>query len=518
MATTGITDDVRRAFDALIELEPATRARELERLAQADPTLAARVGALLEAAEEAPAFLEQPLGAHELVGHRAGPWLLEACLSRGGAGDVYRARRAEGGEGWRVALKVLRRAAGPELRARFEAEREALAALNHPFVVPLIDAGFLADGRPYLATRLVEGAPLDRHAAGLGLAARLALFLEVCAAVQHAHARLIAHCDLKPDNVLVTREGLPQLVDFGIARLVSAGARGSGALTPGYASPEQLAGEPLGVASDVWSLGVVLYELASGRRPFAGPPRAAPLAPSGALLAPEAPRATTPAPDAPEVLAKRLRGDFDALVARALALDPAARYPSVAALAQDVERFLARRPLAARPASRWRATWLFARRNRLASAALALALVSLGLGLFGLARGLRTSRAEARLGWRAHAEAAVAVRLLEDLARSAGALSPTALAGALDRTRAELARVAELGPESEGRLRLALGALYLESGRAREAEDELARALELARTTRGFGGEDRERAERLLDEARGTTQAQGSQPARSKNQ
>ena len=518
MTTTALTGAVRRAFEELIELDGAERGERLARLGAEDAGLARAVAELLEAAADAPAFLERPAAESELVGHAAGPWILEARLSSGGAGDVYRARRAdesagERGPGWRVAVKVLRTrdGAGAVLR-RFEAERRTLAALNHPFIVPLVDAGLLADGRPYLATRLVEGEPLDRFAAGLALEPRLRLFLSVCAAVQHAHERLIAHCDLKPANVLVTREGMPQLLDFGIARLLSEEAAGEPALTPGYASPEQLAGGVLGAQSDVWSLGAVLYELASGRRPLEAPGATRIPPPSEAVLSLRAPHAHAAPCEEPAALARRLRGDFDALARKALADDPSARYATVGELARDLERFLERRPLEARPASRARRALLLARRNRAASAAVLVALVSLALGIAGLYRGLLRSRAEASTGWRAHAQAALAASLLEDLARAAGSESPAALERALDRASHELAREAGTWPETEGRLRIALGALYLEVGRTADAEVNLRRARELAASTRGFGREDLERIERLL------AQAQGSQPARSKNQ
>lgn len=519
MTTTGITDSVRRAFDELVELAAPERCARLLELEAGDAGLARRVAELLAAAEAAPGFLERPASESELVGHAAGPWILEQRLSSGGAGDVYRARRADGAEGWRVAVKVLRRRHdGAGVLRRFQAERRTLAALNHPYIVPLVDAGLLGDGRPYLATRLVEGVALDRFADGLDLEARLRLFLSVCAAVQHAHERLIAHCDLKPDNVLVTREGMPQLLDFGIARLVSDGVDGERALTPGYASPEQLAGGALGTPSDVWSLGVVLYELATGRRPFAGRPEARLVPASVAVRSDSLARAHSAPPVDPGALARRLAGDFDALVAKALALDPAARYGSVEQLARDLERFLARRALAARPATRARRVWLFVRRNRLASAAVSLALVSLVVGVAGLYRGLLRSRAEASLGWRAHAQAALAASLLEDLARSAGADSPAGLERALDQASAELGRETTLWPETEGRLRIALGALYLEAGRPADAVAHLERARELTRTTRGFGREDTERIERLLAAATAAAQPQGSQPARSQNQ
>jgi hypothetical protein len=508
---TELTPAVRRLFEELIELPWPARRTRLARTESEDPELAREVEELLRAAESAPEFLERPAEESELVGHSVGPWLVEARLSAGGGGDVYSARRADGGASWRVALKVLHRAAErPEVRRRFESERRSLAALSHPYIVPLVDAGLTADGRPYLATRLVEGEPLDRACDGLELEARLRLFLAIASAVQHAHGRLIAHCDLKPANILVTREGMPQIVDFGIARYISVEGGGEAALTPGYASPEQHAGEALGAASDVWSLGVVLYELASGRRPFARGPEA-PLTPaSRAVLAADAPRAGCAPPAPPAALARRLRGDFDALLARALALDPAERYASVEALARDVESFLAGRPLAARPATRMHALRLWTRRNRTASLACLAALFAIGAGALALYRDAQRSRAEAGLGWRAHAQAVLASRWIEDLARAAGA--GPALERALDEARANLARESDVPPEGEGRLRLTLGALYLEVGRPADARAELERARALARETRGFGGEDLQRIERLLANADG--QMAESAPAR----
>lgn len=509
MSTTHTLEpELRALFEEVLELEPAARALEL---ARHPPDLARRVEALLRAAAAAPAFLEQPAADSELSGHVAGPWILEQRLSAGGAGDVYRARRADGSADWRVALKVLRARAEPaELVRRCAAERRSLAALNHPFIVPLVDAGVLADGRPFLATRLVEGATLDVHCAELDLDARLRLFLDVCAAVRHAHERLIAHCDLKPANILVTKEGMPQLLDFGVARLF-AEEGGAAGLTPGYASPEQLTGAPLGAASDVWSLGVILYELATGCRPFAGAPGAL-LAASAAVQDGGRPAAGAPPTDEPARLTRRLHGDFDALVAKALALDPEARYGSVEPLVRDLERFLGARAVEARSASRLHRARLFVRRNRVAAAAALVAFVSLSLGAVALARDLRYARAEASAGWRAHAQAALAARMLEDLARAAG----PELEHALDEAAARLRAEPELSPETEGRLRIALGALYLDVGRPQIAAEHLRRARELVTSTSGFGPEDRRRVETL--QAACETQPQGSQPARSTNQ
>ncbi|MBK7643670.1 MAG: serine/threonine protein kinase [Planctomycetes bacterium] len=480
MTTTRIPGaEVRRLFEEVVELDARGR-REV--LIHAQPEHAREVEQLLAAAESAPAFLEDPASASELTGQRIGPWILEQRLSLGGTGEVYQARRADGEPGWRVALKLLRlRGDERELRRRFEAERRSLAVLAHPYIVPLVDAGWLEDGRAYLATRLVDGQPLDRHCASLDLEARLALFLRVCAAVQHAHQWLIAHCDLKPANILVTAEGLPQLLDFGIARLFAAeGEAAERALTPGYASPEQFAGATLAAASDVYSLGAVLHELVCGAPPERGT--------GGARRAPSS------MPGLARGIARRLQGDFDAVVAKALAPEPGQRYASVAELAADLECFLERRPVRARPPTMLRRARLYLRRHAALSTALGVGLAALCLGLFSLRRDLEHTRAEASAGWRAHAQAALAARMLEDLARGAG----PGLEQALDQASARLEREPELPPEAEGRLRIALGALYLDAGRPSQAREHLLRARELASRTRGFGSTDLERLERLL--------------------
>ena len=497
MTRTELGAALRTLFEELLELAPAERALRLARVRAEDAELAGEVEALLAADAAAPAFLERPARESELLGHALGPWRIEARLSSGGDGEVYRARRDDGTEAWHVALKVLRRAPAPEHLRRFEAERRALAALNHPHIVPLVDAGTLPDGRPWLATRLVEGEPLDRAVTRLDLCARLTLFLALAGAVQHAHARLVLHCDLKPANLLVTREGLPQLVDFGIARVLG-GQSAEAALTPGYASPEQRAGAVLGVQSDVWSLGVVLHELVTGRRPrFApdGTPRAA----SASVVAPEAEAASCTTPGSPAALARRLRGDFDALLARALAPAPEARYASVEALARDVEAWLGGFPVSARATSPARRAALWMRRHRTATTGAGVVLLALVAAVLTLARDARESRAEATRGWRAHAQAVLAARWIEDLARATG--PGPELERALDEARANLAREPDFPPEGEGRLRMTLGALYLEVGRAADAEQEFRRALELARSTPGFGGGDIERLETLLVQA-----------------
>lgn len=467
-----IDAETERSFDELIELPASERELALARLRATSPELAARVARLLAASLAAPDFLERPAAETDLVGHDAGPWRLEARMAAGGAGDVYRAHRRDGSVDWHVAIKVLTGTVDDEAsRQRFEAERQTLAALNHPYIAPLVDAGVLPDGRPYLATKLIEGETLDRHTAPLALEARLRLFLAICAAVQHAHERFVAHCDLKPSNILVTREGIPQLVDFGIARWVADPLRrGERSWTPGYASPEQLRGEALSTATDVYSLGVILFELVHDRLPSERPEQRGDR--------------------------KRVAPDLIAIGNRALAEQPAQRFASVERLASDVARFLAGRPVTARSASRARRAWMFVLRNRVATAACGIAIASLGLAVSSLVRDLRSTREEASTGWRAHSEAARAVRFLEDLARRSA--SAPGFGEALDAAEKQIAAEAGIGPEAEGRLRIALGALYLDAGRAKDAVTQLERAREIAHSTPGFGPVDRERIDALL--------------------
>ena len=340
------------------------------------------------------------------AGDRIGPYRLVRPLAEGGMGAVWLAERADGLVQRPVALKLPRGAwerAG--LAQRMAREREILATLDHPNVARLFDAGVTAEGQPWLALEFVEGRRIDEHAreAGLDTPARARLFLQVAGAVAHAHARLVIHRDLKPGNVLVTADGQARLLDFGIAKLLEGGLAqeteltqlGGRALTPAYAAPEQLAGEPLGVAADVYSLGVLLYELLAEARPYRlereslgalveAVLRAEPVRPSAAAAAPAARRA--------------LRGDLDTIILKALKKRPGERYATVNAFADDVERWLQGRPVLAQPD---RATYRlrkFVGRNRLAvgAAAAVIAAVLAGAAL-AVAEKLRTDEVRAFL-------------------------------------------------------------------------------------------------------------------------
>lgn len=317
------------------------------------------------------------------AGDTVGPYALLHELGHGGMGSVWLAERTDGGLKRRVALKLPRLAWGAGLAQRMARERDIGALLEHPHIARLYDVGIDALGRPFLAFEHIDGLPLDRwcREQAPSMASRLQLFVQVTRAVAYAHARLVVHRDLKPSNVLVDAAGQAHLLDFGIAKLLDDRAGGEltreqgRVFTPHYASPEQIEGGPITVATDVYSLGVLLYELLTSRRPHE-PRRHGAGAVEEAILGTEpalaSTRAATPAD------AKALRGEVDAIVAKALRRDPAARYATADALADDIERHLSGRPVRARPdswADRIARIW---RRHRLsvsAAAALALTIV-----------------------------------------------------------------------------------------------------------------------------------------------
>ena len=329
---------------------------------------------------------DAPRGA-DVPGDPIGPYRLMRQIGEGGMGSVWLAERADGLVERPVALKLPRlltdRAALGERLAR---ERGFLATLNHPHIARLYDAGLTAEGRPYLALEYVEGQRIDTYCAehGLDVRARLALFIQVADAVAHAHAKLIVHRDLKPANILVTADGQVRLLDFGIAKLVEDGTAqeteltqlAGRALTPDYASPEQIAGQAIGIGTDIYSLGVVLFELLAGRRPYQLK-RDSRAALEEAILAADPPRPSSVAADAK--LSKRLRGDLDTIVLKALKKSPEQRYATVNALVEDIERYRTRRPVLAQPDSRAYRLRKFVTRNTLAvgsAAAVAVALVA----------------------------------------------------------------------------------------------------------------------------------------------
>jgi serine/threonine-protein kinase len=361
-------------LDEAMELDPTLRDPWLAGLATSRPELAAELRELLALydANRASRFMERAaLRAEEsLGGQQIGPYTLERLLGRGGMGSVWLARRSDGKFEGRVAIKLLdRRGLGRDAAEQIRHEASLLARLSHPHIARLFDAGVRENGQPYLILEYIEGERIDRYCSArrLPLVVSLRLFLGVLDAVAHAQAQLIVHRDLKPSNVLVTPEGVVKLLDFGVAALeplhqsqVSPPECGTRALTPGYAAPEQLRGEPVSAASDVYALGVLLHVLVTGAHPY-GAPDATQTAVLRATLAGE----LRPASERLLAAAERreVRGDLDAIIARALSRDSMQRYATAAELAADIRRFLGHFPVQARAPTRTYVARKFAQRH-----------------------------------------------------------------------------------------------------------------------------------------------------------
>jgi eukaryotic-like serine/threonine-protein kinase len=375
------TPSLRELFEAALPLAAATRARLLaercpdpKRRAQVERMLAADAsdGELLSTGDAARAA--QAIGDASVVqalpaGSRIGAFELVEVLGEGGSSTVFRAFRQNDGVRQEVALKLLARGLyTADAQRQFRREREALARLRHPGIARLIEGGVTDGGLAYIALELVDGQPITHYARGQGLdlRQRLGLFLMVCRAVETAHRALIVHRDLKPSNVLVTAEGDVKLLDFGIAKLLDEELIGATrtrhcALTPAYAAPEQFAQQPITTATDVYALGILLDELITGRRRAAGDTATPPSRVDPPSLAAAYGLA---APPAAAPIRRKLRGDLDNIVLKAITAEPERRYASAGALAEDVERHLDCRPVRAHPPSRWYRTSKFVARHR----------------------------------------------------------------------------------------------------------------------------------------------------------
>jgi serine/threonine-protein kinase len=516
-------------FAAALALPPAERDAYLAE-ATGDPGLAAEVRSLLDAhdadgcldrvADRLDALRDTDSADPDAVPPlaRVGPYAVVRAIAHGGMGSVYLAERADGQARYTVALKLLRRDLDSEdLRRRFFAERQILARLAHPNIARLLDAGVTEEGRPYFVMEHVVGEPIDRHCDGrrATVPQRLELFRTVCAAVQHAHRSLVVHRDLKPQNILVAPDGTVKLLDFGIAKALdpdaypeAAGRTETGLrlMTPEYASPEQLRGEPVTTASDVYQLGLLLYVLLTGRRPrLVGPSPVAAgasaattrevtkpslVVTAGTVAAPATDE--QPAADAahlaaargmtPERLRRSLAGDLDNIVLRALREEPERRYASVEQLAEDVRRHLAGLPVIARPETLGYVTAKFVLRHRAGVAAAATVLILLAAFAVGMAlQGRRVARERDR--------AQHVSDLLLDLFTSA---NPEVTRGdtvtvlqVLDRG-VERVRTSLRGqPDLQGTMLATAADVYHALGRHAEAAVLAREALPLNRTTKG---------------------------------
>jgi eukaryotic-like serine/threonine-protein kinase len=411
---------LRSLLDHALELAPAERDAWLAQLRKEHPLHAAELEALLAAEPDLDArgFLSNQIwigsaqGEAGLAGQRLGPYTLERPLGQGGMGTVWLARRSDGRFEGTAAIKLLNLALlDPVGAERFRREGTVLARLNHPHIARLLDAGVTNGGQPYLVLEHVEGVRIDRYCDDHRLSPeqRIALFLDVLGAVAQAHANLIVHRDLKPSNILVGAQGTVKLLDFGIAKLLEEGASGTDAstltdiggraLTPEYAAPEQVTGEQVTTATDVYALGVLLYVLLTGRHPTGEGSRSATEHLRG-VLEREPPRLSAGVTSAelratsPDRLRRRYAGDLDNIVAKALKKRPEERYTTVTEFADDLRRHLSHEPVSARPDSLRYRTAKFVRRNRAAVAtALGILLTLLGATAFSIAQ-MREARSQ----------------------------------------------------------------------------------------------------------------------------
>ena len=513
--------DAERILDELIDLPAEERQRRAREICERDPELRAFVEPLLVSAEtdddvdpdaETPLpivplpiipldTIAQDLAAAPPLPERVGPYRILSELGRGGMGRVLLAVREGDTPAPQVALKLLDTARhSREELDRFARERETLSRLQHPNIARLYDSGVTAEGLPYLVMELVEGQPIDRHcdAKGLDIEARVRLFRQICTAVEYAHSRLVIHRDLKPANVLVDVHGQVKLLDFGIAKWLEDLDRDAPptltrtlhrVLTPAHAAPEQFRGEPITAATDVYQLGLLLYQMLTGQRAH-GQTDSSPSSLERAALETDPER---PSRVAVRAAARQLAGDLDAIVMKALRKEPAARYPTVEALRRDLDDYLAFRPVSARRGSQRYTLAKYVRRNRAAVAAAAGILITSLVGVTGIIVQMRATAQERDRVRSAEARAsAINTFLVNELLTGS---TPEKRQGR-DLTLADVLGNAARGiehtfrnqPETEADLRLTLARTYAAIGRTPDARAHADAALRiLAKNAAGDG-------------------------------
>jgi non-specific serine/threonine protein kinase/serine/threonine-protein kinase len=423
---------VEAVFEQALERPAGERTAFLQQTCNGDEELRREVESLLDSHERAGSFIDQRsmFLSQEILeqetpsvqtGQLIGPYRVVREIGRGGMGAVYLAERADEQYQKRVAIKLIKRGMDTDSVLRhFRNERQILASFDHPNIARLFDGGTTTDGLPYFVMEYVDGVPIDKYADAHGLTIndRLKVFLQVCAAVSYAHRHTVIHRDVKPSNIFVTNDGVPKLLDFGVAKILQSGdgveslmtMPGARPMTPEYASPEQVRGEPVTTASDVYSLGVVLYELLTGSSPYRlstrapreieraiteqEPTKPSTVARNSRIVNGESDEPRMPVRLGPNYDSRKLRGDLDNIVLMALRKEPARRYQSVEQFAGDIRRHLESRPvLARRDTVSYRAK-KFVQRNKVATAAAILVLISLVVGLIATSWETHRARVE----------------------------------------------------------------------------------------------------------------------------
>lgn len=482
--------EVEYLFSRVLDVPHAERGEFLREACGSDGELYGEVLELLEASEEADTFLDtlDAVAAAallretaELEPRRVGPYHLLAEIGRGGMGVVYRAEQIDGQLERQVALKLIKRGMDTDaLITRFLNERQILARLEHPHIARLLEGGVTENGQPYFAMEYVEGVPLTMYcdAHGLDVDARLELFDDVCRAVQYAHQNLVVHRDLKPSNILVAEGGRVKLLDFGIAKLLGPDdvaeqtRTRAPILTPEYAAPEQLRGEPISTAADVYALGVILHELLSGCRPSMYPDN---VADSGER---SAAHVRVPRPSAVDGLPKRIRrrltGDLDVIVMKALRIEPQRRYNSVDALRDDLQRHRAGLPVIARGDPWGYRLKKFVGRHRAVAVASLLALLSLSAGLSVAVVQAREKALEAK---KAEEVKDFVLSLFEHAQPEASGGRDISVREMVDLGATRVVTELEAQPQVQAEMMALLGDVYISLDGNAEAEELLERSL-----------------------------------------
>jgi len=510
---------VKEVFEAAVDLGPLDRASFLTKECAGDDALRREIESLLESDQQSDGFIEEPAFAiprdlfseapeEAMAGRQFGAYQVIREIGRGGLGAVFLAARSDDEYRKHVAIKLVRRGLDTDdILRRFRTERQILAQLDHPNIARLIDGGTTPDGLPYFVMEYVEGEPISAYCVTHSLSARqrLELFRKVCAAVTYAHQNLVIHRDLKPSNILVTSEGEPKLLDFGIAKLLGAEEdlpaqtiAGQQIMTPEYASPEQVKGEKITTASDVYSLGVLLYELLTGQRPYRLKTRTTQeISRAIAEQEPDRPSTAMTRGDHSQsslLNPRSLRGDLDNVVLMAMRKEPGRRYASVAQFSEDIRRHFERLPVIARKDTVVYRAGKFIRRNKLGVVAAALVFLTLIAGILATAQQAKIAQAARDRAVRQAAKAERVTTFLQNVLgfsdpgwassnpkRDREATISEALAEAARRAESELVNE----PEALAAVHFTIGTSYRVQGRFPEAEPHLRKALEIRRRVLG---------------------------------